>query len=72
MKQCVVCDSFLKEQRELYNNNHYLCSSDCQVFYVQAYNWSEGIIDINILNEIRKEVFSIDWITQNEVDRRID
>lgn len=72
MKQCIICDSFLKDQQELYKNNHYLCSSQCQIYYVQAYNWNTSEIDINVVNEIRKEVFGIDRLMQYEIDRRID
>lgn len=72
MKQCIICDRFLKNQQEEYKANHYLCGSNCTVLYIQAIDWDKREIDINVLNEIRRETIGIDELMQYEVDRRID
>jgi hypothetical protein len=72
MKQCIICDRFLKDQKEQYNNNHYLCSSQCFIYYLQCIKWDGKKIDIDVLNDIRRETMGIDVLMQYEVDRRID
>lgn len=72
MKQCIICDSFLKDQTEEYKQNHYICSGNCAVYYVHCIDWNKREIDINILNEIRKETIGIDGLMGYEIDKRID
>lgn len=72
MKQCIICDRFLKNQQEQYTKNHYLCGSQCMIYYVRCIDWQKKKIDIDVLNEIRKETVGIDILMQYEIDKRID
>jgi hypothetical protein len=72
MKQCIICDNFLKDQKEQYIDNHYLCSSNCTIYYLQCINWNGKKVDIDVLNYIRKEAFGIDVLMGYEIDKRID
>lgn len=72
MKQCIICDRFLKDQKEQYNNNHYLCGSQCLVYYMHCIDWDKREINIDVLNEIRKETVGIDILMQYEIEKRID
>jgi hypothetical protein len=76
MKKCIICDKFVRDQREAYTANHYLCSGFCVAYYMQCVIWNNGRgrvkIDIDILNEIRRETMGIDILMRYEVDRRID
>lgn len=72
MKQCIICDAFIRDQKEKFTANHYICSANCAVYYVQCINWDKGEIDIEVLNEIRKETIGIDGLMGYEVDKRID
>lgn len=72
MKKCIICDNFLRNQNEQYNNNHYLCGNDCAIYYVQCYNWQNNDINLFVLNDIRKETFGINELMMYEIDRRID
>lgn len=72
MKQCLICDNFLKDQKEEYKKNHYLCGSQCLIYYMHCIKWDNKSIDINVLNEIRRETVGIDILMQYEIDKRID
>lgn len=72
MKQCIICDSFLKDQNELFMTTHYICGANCAVYYLQCWDWNKKDINIDMLNEIRKEIIGIDGLMGYEVDKRID
>jgi hypothetical protein len=72
MKQCIICDTPLLNQQEMYKNNHYLCGNNCTILYIQCLDFNKFKIDINVLNEIRKETIGINTLTGHDVDERID
>jgi len=72
MKQCIICDTFIRDQKEEYKKNHYICSGNCAVYYVHCINWDKREIDIDVLNEIRRETIGIDKLEISDIEKRID
>ena len=72
MKQCIICDNPLLNQNEQYTVNHYLCGRNCTILYIQCIDWQKSEVDINVLNEIRRETVGIDMLMGYEVEKRID
>lgn len=76
MKQCIICDNIILDQREEYKDNHYLCGETCAKYYSYIAFYDVGLKRFDIgeytLNEIRREIIGIGSIDENEINKRID
>jgi len=76
MKQCIICDRFLKDQKEIYTANHHLCGETCTKYYSYIAYFDTALKRFNVdeysLNDIRRELIGINGIDQSEIDKRID
>jgi hypothetical protein len=75
IKQCVICDNIIKDDRA-YRTNHYLCSSDCGTKYNELSTWNEvtNFFNVNLkgLNFHRLKVQGIKELTAYELNYRRD
>jgi hypothetical protein len=81
-KQCIICDKLLSQSNDnnykyyAFTTNHYLCSSDCSIKYIEISYWNKELNhfmpNMVRLNLYRLKVKNIKELTLEDLKYRSD